>query len=434
MIRPSRRVLFDLRGTTVASAVFLAVACNTYDDSLLRYSDAATADTNLDVASEAPSDASTDSLADTAPEDVTESGQPDTGIDAGDSAPEADAPQDEPFPCTAVNLDCDNDATNGCETSIETNGAHCGGCGRDCLGGTCTAGVCQPFALATGQTSPAGLVVDPGPAGRVYWTNRSADGTIASVDKAGGPVVVLASGQDLPGGIAMNATHLFWSNAATGPNGTIVSVPKSNAADAGAPLLLASDQTVPLAVAVHGGRVYWTNAVNNVGSVSAVDVNGGVVDVVASDQDFPTGIAADDAGVFWVTHDGGRLMTLDLLTVPPQIRELATDLVQPAGLVLDTTNIYWSELSGNIRRRSKLSGATTQLLADQQGLPLSVAVDGIHVYWTDNLNGTIGRTPKGGGAVETIASAQNGPMYVVVDNLSVYWTNGGDGTIMRRAK
>jgi hypothetical protein len=434
----SRIALLDLRGAAVASTTLLSVACNTYDSSLLRYSDAATADTNLDVASEAPFDAGTDSLADAAPEDVavdvTDSGEPDTEIDAGDGAPEGDATQEEPFPCTAVNLDCDNDASNGCEAFIETDGTHCGACGHDCLGGTCAAGACQPFALATGQTSPAGLVVDPGTSGRVYWTNRVADGTLASVDKTGGSVVVLASGQELPGGLAMNATHLFWSNASTGPNGTIMSVPKTGAPDAGAPTLLASEQIIPLAVAVLGSRVYWTNAVNNVGVVSAVDAQGGVVEVIADNQDFPTGIAADTTGVYWVNHDGGQLMALDFLTVPAQIRVLASDLVQPAGLTLDTTNVYWSELAGNIRKKSKLDGSTSVLLADQQGLPLSVAVDGIHVYWTDNAKGVIARTSTAGGTVETVASGQNGPMYVAVDNLSVYWTNGGDGTIMRKAK
>jgi hypothetical protein len=435
VIRPSRRVPLNLHGFSVALSALLAVACNTYDSSLLHYSDAATED--IDVSSDAPIDAGTDALADTSledvPVDVSESGEPDAGVDGGDSALEADAPQDEPFPCTSVNLDCDKDTTNGCETPIETSSTHCGACGHDCLGGTCLAGGCQPFTLATGQTSPAGLVVDPGPAGRAYWTNRAVDGSVTSVDKTGGEVLVHASDQSLPGGITLNATHLFWSNAASGSTGTIMSAPRTSP-DAGAPVVLADLQTVPLGVATLGGRVYWTNAVNNTGAVSAVDIQGGIVDVLATNQDLPAGIAADSTGVYWVNHDGGQLMALDTLTVPPMVRVLATDLVLPAGIVLDTTNIYWSELAGNIRKRSKLEGATTVLLADQQGLPFSLAVDGIHVYWADNASGVIARAPKAGGPVETVASGQNGPMYVAVDNLSVYWTNGGDGTIMRKAK
>src|SRR5262249_22757389 len=36
---------------------------------------------------------------------------------------------------------------------------NCGSCGHDCLGGTCVAAKCQPFAWATGMISPMGLAV-----------------------------------------------------------------------------------------------------------------------------------------------------------------------------------------------------------------------------------------------------------------------------------
>lgn len=42
--------------------------------------------------------------------------------------------------------DCDGDASNGCEASLMST-AHCGACGRTCLGGGCVRFECQPYNL-----------------------------------------------------------------------------------------------------------------------------------------------------------------------------------------------------------------------------------------------------------------------------------------------
>ena len=54
-------------------------------------------------------------------------------------------------------------------------------CGHDCMAGACAAGKCQPFVLATGQTTPSSLVVEQDVA---YWT--TGDGTVQSCKRACG--------------------------------------------------------------------------------------------------------------------------------------------------------------------------------------------------------------------------------------------------------
>jgi hypothetical protein len=49
--------------------------------------------------------------------------------------------------------DCDGLPANGCETDINTNVHHCGGCGRECYLGTCVSGVCT---CPAGQTACSG--------------------------------------------------------------------------------------------------------------------------------------------------------------------------------------------------------------------------------------------------------------------------------------
>ena len=65
---------------------------------------------------------------------------------------------------------------------VATNPKHCGACFHDCLGGQCVAGMCQPVELASDESGPFAIAVD---ATHVYWNNR-ATGDLWRVPIAGG--------------------------------------------------------------------------------------------------------------------------------------------------------------------------------------------------------------------------------------------------------
>lgn len=72
-----------------------------------------------------------------------------------------------------------SDADSGCD-AVASNPKHCGTCGHDCQGGTCSGGVCQPVVLASGQDHPDSIAVD---AASIYWTTYTNAGTVMKVAK-----------------------------------------------------------------------------------------------------------------------------------------------------------------------------------------------------------------------------------------------------------
>jgi hypothetical protein len=398
-------------------------------------------------ASDASADPSTDVSAEPGPDtDI----QAETGAEAGDGHDEeaaseagddvaamdaSDALDQGPAACTAKSADCDGDEDNGCETDITTSGVNCGSCGRDCLGGACAAGLCQPVVLATSQEMPAGLAVDvTGAGGRVYWTNRVDLGKVSSVAKSGGLITVHAPGQPRPGGIVVDGTYMYWNNSGLTANaGSIWKAEKETASDAAGPMELAAGQDEPFAIALTGTKLSWTNVVVNTGSVATVDINGTGLATIASNQNRPGGIACDTLAGYWTVVGEGEIWKWS--GDPPVSSIFLAGLVSPTSIAIDMSYVYWADVGGSVSRATRLSSPPTALpLVNNQGLILGLAVDGLHMYWADNSNGRVMRSLKAGGSAEVVADQQQGPFAIALDNDSVFWTNTDDGTIMRRVK
>jgi hypothetical protein len=100
-------------------------------------------------------------------------------------------------------------------------------------------------------------------------------------------------------------------------------------------------------------------------------------------------------------------------------------------VTMDDTYLYASEFGAIYRlRRDGVGGA--HLLAKTSSFNPGIVVDDTNVYWTDlcgpDVNcaqGEVQSVPKAGGPVTTLASAQLRPESLVADETHLYWTNEG---------
>jgi hypothetical protein len=301
---------------------------------------------------------------------------------------------------------------NGACVNLKTDSANCGVCGHDCLGGLCQAGECQPVKLASGQGQTVGIALD---ATHVYWTSSN-NGTVTKVSKGGGTPTTLASGISAPFGIAVDSTSVYW---VANSGGNVYKAPIGG----GNSTILASAQGGPLNIAVDATNVYWTNTT---GSIMEVPIAGGSPVVIATGQT-PLGLAIDANYVYWVNgYFGSSNATVNKVPKGGGVPiVLVSGQTRPTAISVDSTNFYWASLLFNgadTLQKCPLSGcpgnipvvlASNLQIAGLSNLIL-IAVDATNVYWPNGAEGTIKRVSINGGVPKTVAP-QDVPAFLDLD-------------------
>lgn len=324
-------------------------------------------------------------------------------------------------------------------TSTDTNPKHCGTCGHDCLGGTCAGGRCQPFVLVNESGNALAIAVD---ATHVYWTNEAA-GDVRRAPIAGGAKEVVfdgPAGTSLGRGLVRAGGHVYFTVG--DDDGGVYRCPSAGCGTA-APEVVAAPLLQPgfVGLADDGGTLLIAESTSG-GRVARCTLPcTGALDVVGPSEGFPVYVTADGDDVYWQTilPAGGTLRARPAGAGAPitiKTSAFATEIA------IAGSEIVYSQLGvgpvailpdgGGSRRLDSTSAQSERLTVDKGT-----------VYFNDSVGGSTGRIRSCGiagcgDAGVVLAKDQKRPYAIVVDAKSIYWTNQGENdagaSVMRLAK
>jgi hypothetical protein len=385
----------------------------------------------------AGADATTiDSPVDGASADATTSDAP---IDGTVSPPSAEAAVST-APADGAPLDAGTAEASPCgdTSSVPTN---CGRCGHDCLGGQCSGGVCQPFALvaADAGASPTDLAVDDA---YVYWTDMY-NGAVTRTDKSTGISTVLSTSTFFPQPIAVDDANVYWGDFAG-----LYWCPKSSCA-LNTNMAAGNYRHPLLSLALSDAGVFWSEGDPDLLWVPKASVN-----------TVPTAVWQGDAAVAFVAANGPRAY---FTASDGLLHSVSADGggayavavpgapvgAQSAGVTLQLPDVYFTVVdpdAGLVASAAAASGDASALTASAvargQHDPFIIVSDGTSLYWEATTSGgtasAILACSVATCAPHVAATTTTDLVAIAVDDKAIYWTLSGatsiTGSIWKLAK
>lgn len=311
--------------------------------------------------------------------------------------------------------------------------------------------------LASGEGICCGLITLD--ASNVYWTEPGgSSNSVRKVPKGQGSVKSLTNGLTAPRNIVTDGANLYWMESP----GLIRQLPILG----GTTITVRSFWSGGSNVVTDGAYIYWTefeccggNAHlkrTPVGGGDAITLANGTFGSVAIDNTYvyfgaapssgiskvpkeggdpvplttgvvpPSDIAVDSTNVYWLGNSTG---TTQIMKVPKNggtVATLATASPVCCGqIVLDASDLYWTELTGNVNKVPINGGPTTAILGKLSGAA-GIAVDSAYIYWVEP-GIAVKRMSLSGGQI-TILALGNVGSWIAISGSSIYWTeSGGSG-------
>lgn len=320
--------------------------------------------------------------------------------------------------CQAGNCVCAEGLSpcSGVCVDLRTDPDHCGSCMRTC-DDRCSAGRCYTAVTEI----PEDVVSLAMNATDIYFALRES-GTISRVARTGGTVQVLATSQDKPVALALDASNVYWVNSgSTYGTGSVMKTGLSG----GTPVALATDEPAPWDVQVDSTHVYWSNYPPNPGILKRVPISGGAKVELASGTAVgtTTDFSIDGSHLYWANWNG------------PQGSVWKVPLAGGAVTNVVTVNAYTSLAEVNAGYVYFVAGSTLERVSTAGGAPSDLTeiatahldVDDTGVYvggFPDGPGGSLVKVALDGSTVTRLADAVSPLLHSALGPSDVIWADG----------
>lgn len=320
--------------------------------------------------------------------------------------------------------DCNDDVSDGCEVDLGGDTLNCGDCGHDCLGATCDSGQCLPVIIVQGEPAPMNVAVD---ATHVYWTNAQNAGNIARATLDGDDRTELTVATS-PFDLAIDDDDVFYT-----ADDEVLRVDKAG----GAATTLIGSTGAARGVAIDDTDVFYVDmAANDAdGDVERVPKQGGSETVLATAETSPRFFTVMAGDVYW-TDDAAKTVSRTKTDASGPVDLLASDQNDAWDITANADIASWT----NLADVGELKWLSLADLNDLRTIAISVRPWGItigeeYVWWTTE-DGEVYRTHVDGEQelAEKMADDQMTPHGIANDENFVYWADTAAGTIVRLTK
>jgi hypothetical protein len=278
--------------------------------------------------------------------------------------------------------------------------------------------------LASGQGAPRGIAISNG---FVYWTD-AASGTINKISVGGGNVTVLAKsprwGQ--PGAVTVDGDYVYWTDFI---NDTVRRVNSAG----GQVTILAAHQDYPLGILIDHGYVYWAESL--VGNIKRIPIDGnGPIETIVGSRIGVSDFAVHEGYVYWAegSMQGAGVSQIGRMALQGGKPLLFIRTIKPWSITISGSYLFWTGYRWGGVYKVPLIGGQWEVVGDSsvQNDDFMITSDDSNVYWTENLSGNIMSAPVAGGAAIKLASNRTDPYDLASDGMNLVWTEAKAGNVM----